>query len=86
MVRDAYPSADLACKSLQHNGLHFDPPVTTKSYALQDPLGERTTASQSSVVPQFPTSTHDWQLIKQEPIEVRHMMLIVPHYLISSRV
>ncbi|KAF8549760.1 hypothetical protein OG21DRAFT_1469607 [Imleria badia] len=82
MVHGAYPTADFSCES---NGLHLDhPPVlTTKSYTLQNPLGDGLTGrhSRHSVA----HSAHDWQPVKQEPIEVRHTMQRVPLYLISSR-
>ena len=59
------------------NSLHSDYPPVSKSYTLQNPLGDGPSHR--------PAPTHDWQLVKQEPIEVRHMMLDVPHYLNSSR-
>ncbi|KAF8134408.1 hypothetical protein EV363DRAFT_891666 [Boletus edulis] len=86
VVRGAYPTADPCLEPLQNNGLHFHypPPFSTKSYTLLNPLGENPSRSTPSA-PQSATPNYDWQRVKQEPIEVRHTILIVPHYLISFR-
>ena len=88
MAHGMYPATDLSRESLQNNGLHLDhPPVlTSKSYALQNALGEGPTGSHGIYsAPQLATPSHDWQRIEQEPIEVRHMILDFLHYLISCR-
>ncbi|KAH0828080.1 hypothetical protein J3R83DRAFT_3737 [Lanmaoa asiatica] len=81
MVHGTYPTADHSCEPLQNGGLHLDHPpvVTSKSYTLQNPLGENQTGSHRSYsTPRLTTTSHDWQLVKQEPNEVRHMELKHP--------
>ncbi|KAG8214138.1 hypothetical protein J3R82DRAFT_10904 [Butyriboletus roseoflavus] len=71
IVHGTYPTSEPSCDSLQNNRLHLDPPVlTSKSYTLQNPLGEGSARSHSTYrEPQLPPPCHDWQLIKQEPSE-----------------
>ena len=87
MARGMYPAANLLRESLQNNGLHLYPPVlTSKSYTLQNALGEGPTRNHSIYsAPQLVTPSHDWQHIEQEPIKVRHTILDFPYYLISCR-
>lgn len=71
-------TADFSC---ENDGI-----LTSKSYTLLNPLGEGPTASQSIYSAAQPgTPNHDWYFVKQEPVEVRHIILTIPHYLISSR-
>jgi hypothetical protein len=65
LVHGTYPTADLVHKS----GLHLEY-LTMESYALQNPLGNNPIPSQSICsTPQLTTPSHDWQFVKQEPVE-----------------
>ena len=76
-MHGSYP-ADYTCE----NSLHVAHPsvYSYKSYTLQDPLGEGRAQSRTA---QLTTPPHDWHPIKQEPVEVRLIMLPGLRYLNS---
>ena len=72
------PSPDEVDANFVVHASPCDSYYSSKSYTLQDPLGELARAS----APQAPPPAHDWHPVKQEAPEVRHMLpAVAPSHL-----